>query len=644
MASRYIRTLKAVFQIGLFENLNYLKYQCLLKGGLFRFLTPTVSRNQSLSASFFNPAWLDFWPSKETVLLENTTSAETINQAEIILNGEFPQFGVNPSEIDLSPKNELRHWSQPVPPFSGTGKQDIKFIWESARFSWAIKLAQAFYLTGEEKYAQFFWKKYAEFSKANPLNLGPNWESAQEVALRLIALIISINLIKDAKSSTIKRKTDLYKSIADHADRIPPTISYAKAQNNNHLLSEAVGLFSAGIFLPEHPHARKWERLGLKWFHDAVNNQISEDGEYIQHSNNYHRLMLTLALWMKVLLQYSGQKMDKQAHTKLSNASKWLMCQLDPISGQVPNLGHNDGSLILPFCPTPYEDYRPILQSASRIFLSEPAFNPGPWDDLCIWLGIPVKEKRKQTPSFLINPSIPRIGNSDAWASLRTAHFTSRPAHADQLHVDLWYRGHNITLDAGTFQYNAPPPWDNGLAQTLVHNTLMVNAKNQMLRAGRFLWLDWAQSKIVDQKDNLIRANHNGYRKLHAVHQRTLKRISTKKWEIIDLVFSSHQVSNEHQIDLHWLLPDWPMEFRGNTFTLSAPFGSVKLDISSDTKTNPSKFNFYKKGRSISGGVQEEPLLGWYSPTYGCKIPALSIRYSIIHTLPLTITSRFTFL
>jgi len=644
MASRYIRTLKTVFQIDLFENLNYLKYQCLLKGGLFRFLTPAVSRNQSLSTSFLNPAWLDFWPTKESVLLENKTSAETINQAETILNGEFLQFGVNPSEIDLSPKTELRHWSQPVPPFSGTGKQDIKFIWESARFSWAIKLAQAFYLTGEEKYAQFFWKKYAEFSKANPLNLGPNWKSAQEVALRLIALIISINLIKDAKSSTIERKTDLYKSIADHADRIPPTISYAKAQNNNHLLSEAVGLFSAGVFLPEHPHARKWERLGLKWFHDAVNNQISEDGVYIQHSNNYHRLMLTLALWMKVLLQYSGQIMDKQAHTKLSNASKWLMCQLDPISGQVPNFGHNDGSLILPFCPTPYEDYRPILQAASRMFLSEPAFNPGPWDDLCVWLGIPVKEKRKQTPSFVINPSIPRIGNSNAWASLRTAHFTSRPAHADQLHVDLWYRGHNITLDAGTFQYNAPPPWDNGLAQTLVHNTLMVNAKNQMLRAGRFLWLDWAQSKIVDQKDNLICANHNGYRKLHAVHQRTLKRISTKKWEIIDLVFSSHRASNELQIDLHWLLPDWPMEFSGNTCTLSAPFGSVKLDISSNTKINPSKFIFYKKGRPISGGAQEEPLLGWYSPTYGCKIPALSIRYSIIHALPLTITSRFTFL
>jgi len=643
MTSRIKKTLKAVIQLDPFENLNYLLYQCSLRVGLFRLFTPTVSRNQFLKEDIFNPTWFNFWPTKETIISESTTTPETIKKADEILGGKFRRFGFDISKIDLSPKTQLRHWSQSISPLVGPEKQDIKYIWEPARFSWAIKLAQAFHLTNEEKYAQFFWEKYAGFIKANPLNQGPNWESAQEVALRLIALIISINLIKDAKSSTIERKMVLFKSIADHADRIPPTISYAKAQNNNHLISEAVGLFTTGIFLPEHPHAGKWEQFGLKWFHRAVNSQISESGEYIQYSTNYHRMMLTLALWMKVLLQFSCQKMDSQSHSKLSHASNWLMGQLDPISGQVPNLGHNDGSLILHFCQTPYEDYRPILQAASRAFLDEPAFDPGPWDDLCVWLGVSVKEKRKKVPSFLINPSAPRIGNSDAWGSLRTARFTSRPAHADQLHVDLWYRGHNIALDAGTFLYNAPPPWDNGLAQTMVHNTVMINDKNQMYRAGRFLWLDWAQSKIVDQSDNQICAEQYGYQKLRVVHRRTLKKISTQKWEIVDFVFSPYLSKDEYKIDLHWLLPNWPLQFTGNTCTLSAPFGSVKLHISSDIKTITSVLTFYNKGRLISGKAQEEPLLGWFSPTYGQKLPALSIRYSVTHALPVTITSRFTF-
>ncbi len=643
MASRFIRTLKAVIQLDLFENLYYLLYQCLLRVGFFRLFTPTVSQNKFLRETFFNPAPLDFWPTKEFIFSESSTTTKTIKQAEEILGGKFRRFGIDGSEINLSPKTKLRHWSKSLSPLVGAKKQDIKCIWEPARFSWAITLAQAFYLTNEEKYAHFFWKKYAEFIKSNPLNQGANWESAQEVALRLISLIISINLMKDAKSSTVERKMNLYKSIADHADRIPTTISYAKAQNNNHLISEAVGLFTAGIFLPEHLHADKWKRLGLKWFYHAVNNQISEDGEYIQHSNNYHRLMLTLAVWMKVLLQNSGKKMESQAHVKLSNASNWLMGQFDLISGQVPNLGHNDGSLILPFCPAPYNDYRPILQAASHVFLDEPALNPGPWDGLCIWLGIPVQDKCKKTSFFLVKPSTSRIGNTDAWASLRATRFTSRPAHADQLHVDLWYHGHNIALDAGTFQYNAPPPWDNGLAQTMVHNTLMINKKDQMYRAGRFLWLDWAQSKIVDYRDNMICAEHYGYQKLRAVHRRTLKRISTQKWEIIDLVFSPHSSKNEYKIDLHWLLPNWPLQLTGHTCTLSAPFGSVMLHISSDIKTITPKFTCFIKGRPISENAQEEPLLGWFSPTYDKIIPALSIRYSVTHALPVTITSQFTF-
>ncbi len=643
MASRFIKTLKAVFQLDLSENLNFFLYQCLLRVGLFRFFTSTVSRNRPLDNNLFIPVWFNFWPNKETIFAESTTTTEIIEQADEILGCKFWLFGMIESAIDLSPKTQLCHWSQSISPLVGSEKQDIKFIWEPARFSWAIKLAQAFHLTNEEKYAQFFWKKYAEFIKTNPLNRGPNWESAQEVALRLVALIISINLIKDAKSSTVKREMDLFKSIADHADRIPPTIFYAKAQNNNHLISEAVGLFTAGIFLPEHPHADKWKRLGLKWFYKGVNNQISEDGEYIQHSNNYQRMVLMLALWMKVLLQYNDHKIDSQAYTKLSHASNWLMCQLDPISGQVPNLGHNDGSRILPFCSTSYSDYRPIIQAACRVFLDEPALDPGPWDDLCIWLGIPAKKKKKNKSIFLVNPSTPRIGNSDAWASLRTARYTSRPAHADQLHVDLWYHGHNIALDAGTFQYNAPPPWNNGLAQTLVHNTLIINEKDQMYRAGRFLWLDWAQSKIVDQGNNLICAEHNGYQKLRAVHRRTLKRLSNQKWGVEDLIFSPYSSKDKYRIDLHWLLPNWPMRIAGNTCTLFAPFGSVILHISSDIEPNNCQFIIYKEGRPISGNAQEEPLLGWFSPTYGQKIPALSIRYSITHALPITITSQFTF-
>ena len=141
----------------------------------------------------------------------------------------------------------------------------------------------------------------------------------------------------------------------------------------------------------------------------------------------------------------------------------------------------------------------------------------------------------------------------------------------------------------------------------------------------------------------MICAEHFGYRNMMAVHRRTLKRISTRNWEIMDLVYSPYTSKQEYKIDLNWLLPDWPFSISGNICTLSAPFGFVKLHIYSDIKTALSKFTLYKKGKSLTKDQEDEPLLGWYSPTYGYKIPALSLRYSATQKLPVTITSRFTF-
>ena len=66
-------------------------------------------------------------------------------------------------------------------------------------------------------------------------------------------------------------------------------------------------------------------------------------------------------------------------------------------------------------------------------------------------------------------------------------------------------------MDAGTYLYNAAPPWDNSLAFTAVHNTLTVNQRNQMTPAGRFLFVDRAQAEVVEAADDRLTARHDGY-------------------------------------------------------------------------------------------------------------------------------------
>jgi hypothetical protein len=638
MNARYKIILKAITQLGFFENLNYFYYRCGLLTGLFKIQTSVKSKNAALSDIFFKSIPFNFWPEPAKLLLNKSTLG-TIDQAKKILNGKFQLFGMTEADIDLSPNFKLSHWSKKIFPINEIEHIDIKYIWEPARFGWAIKLAQAYYLTKEEKYVQKFWALYKKFTDHNPLNTGPNWESAQEVALRLIALIITTDLMRDAKSLTPERKSMLFRSIADHAERIPPTLSYAKAQNNNHLISEAVGLFSAGVFLPTHPRSKNWRHLGLKWFNKAVQKQIADNGEYIQHSTNYHRMMLMLSLWMNALLLEQSQRLENLVKDKLSRAVTWLYNHYDQLSGRVSNLGHNDGSRVLPFSSSAYDDFRPVLSAASRVFSGKPLLEPGEWDDLSSWLRIP----SAGSPNSSYPRPAYRIGNKNSWASIRAVHYDSRPAHADQLHVDLWYQGHNITLDPGTFQYNAPPPWDNSLASSCAHNTITIDGNDQMFRAGRFLWLDWAQGGISEINKNKLNAEHNGYQYLNVIHHRELKIISDKVWEISDFLFP-HKPSNKRiRATLHWLLPDFPFEKKNDTCSFSAPFGSFIIHISSEHRSLSGTYHLFHKGKEIIGSNRDSPTLGWYSPTYGIKTPAYSIVYSLKKSLPIKITSRFTF-
>jgi hypothetical protein len=178
------------------------------------------------------------------------------------------------------------------------GVEDIKFIWEPARMGWAFVLGRAYLLSEDETYASGFWKHFETFLACNPPNQGANWASAQEVALRILAMTFAGQVFAQSEHSTAERLGGLRAAIAAHARRIPVTLPYARAQNNNHWITEAAGLYTAGVVLSDHPEAGRWKTLGWDEFNYALQHQINDEGEYVQHSTNYHRLMLQAALWV----------------------------------------------------------------------------------------------------------------------------------------------------------------------------------------------------------------------------------------------------------------------------------------------------------------------------------------------------------
>lgn len=715
IAGKLHRVYTALRELGLRQLGWYAIYQLGLRSGHYRRVTPPPPVDLPGGLRFIPPLQLPERSVLRSAIHEQTLDSYLKAAAEI-LSGQVRLFAGPPCLLGLCPPPPLDHWTayegqaQLLPPagpslsasllaeshidsMAGSFVSqdqapvpvDIKLTWEPARFGWALTLAQAYQVDGDERYAQAFWEYTSAFLDANPPYLGPNWLSAQEAALRLIAISYALGVFTSSPHLTAQRGQRLAQAIADHARRIPSTLPYARAQNNNHLLSEAAGLFTAGAVLPDHPAAPGWRDLGWRTYNEGLQSQIALDGSYSQHSANYHRLMLQLSLWMDALRRACGLEWPALSASRLAAATRWLDALLDPASGRVPNLGPNDGSLLFPALPGEFDDYRPTVQAASRAFLSRALLGDGRWDELSLWFGLVANltASAAASPMAAINPMAVTGGDPGAsdlgpslippatqevlavplvlrqpdglsWVYLRAAHFTGRPGHADQLHLDLWWRGLNLALDPGAYLYNASPPWDNALRHTIVHNTVAVEGGDQMLSAGRFLYLERAQAVVLQAIPYRLAAEHDGYRRLGLVHRRVVECQGTG-WQVVDqlLPISSRPPSDGPlSIILNWNLPDYPWQADllpdGRARLLvDTPYGPVTLLLSAELQGLPSpapasaRLQIVRAGELIFGAGPTDPTWGWTSPTYSVKEPALSLHWSATARPPIQLVTEW---
>ncbi len=460
-----------------------------------------------------------------------------------------------------------------------------------------------------------------------PPNLGPYWMNGQELALRSIAFAFASQVFGKSPHSTSDRITALNSALVAHVYRIKTTMIYAHSQRNNHLLSEAACLYTVGLLLQDYPDAPRWKKTGWNLFIEGLRDQIAPDGSYIQHSTNYHRLMLHLAVWVDALSGLQNAcAYPEDVRQKLIQATTWLDNLVLSDGGHVPNMGANDGANILPLGSVDVFDYRPVIRLARSVFRSQAA--------------IPTMVNMDQPEQVVI------AKDGDQTACFRVARYKGRPSHADQLHLDLWWRGHNIALDAGTYRYSHPAPWDNALAGTACHNTVTIDDRDQMIRAGRFLWLKRANIHDLDiQCDphgtiRSISAEHDGYRSMGITHKRTINSKPDGKpgWLIQDelIPHGRMKIDQSHSFRLAWFLPDWKWDLDHLAFRLYSPAGMIRLEFKViGANENDAVVSVFRAGLALTPSKESHPTWGWHAPTYGVKKPALAVHVFTQAVLPL---------
>jgi asparagine synthase (glutamine-hydrolysing) len=603
-------------------------------------------RREASAAFFFRDSRSLRSAIREVIGAEGEQSV--LAEAEGVLAGDLPFFGQLSFTCGFPPswfRNPLT--SQRVSPrqpwtkmrFASPSYGDLKFILEPSRFSFVYPLARAYALSGDERYPAAFWSAIEDWARNSPPMAGPLWICGQECSLRILAWSFALHAFIDSPATTPERAALLVSMIAAHAWRTAQTLNYARSQRSNHLISEAVGLWTAGTLYPELREASTWQSAGARILREAVLDQITPEGVSLQHSFNYQRMVLHLLLWTLRLAELRGSDLDTGIRCRALAAFDFLRSWVDPVSGHAPNYGANDGSLIFPVALADYGDYRPLLQWGASV-LGRPALPAGPWDEAALWLcgKASVAEKSPPSPASSVDTGYHRLGDDNSWAMLRAGRYTRRPFHADQLHVDLWWRGINLARDAGTYLYNGESPWNNGLSRTVAHNTVTVDGRDQMRRAGRFLWVDWAQawgrtySSPNQPTIDSFEGAHDGYRRLGVQHRRAVRWLTGAGWVIIDDL----RGAGEHEARLHWLAPDLLFESSESPFhvTFASTFGSIRWVMFSSAPGESALIREGKSSRPELTGA-DTPLLGWESPTYGELRPAVSLVYRTRARLPL---------
>ena len=409
-----------------------------------------------------------------------------------------PNWFYNPFD-QVAYSQQQKHWTK----LSDFGEGDIKIIWEISRFDWVTDLARAYKVSGDEKYLLRLNVWLADWSKHNPLNIGPNWKCGQEASFRIMKLLTASHCLGqyDAPPSPLKEM------VKQHVLRIYANINYAISQDNNHGTSEAIGLYIGAAWLIQHGEKdakfEKFKRKGRAILEERILKLIQKDGTFAQKSMTYHRVVLdTMSFVLHNMMLLKESDFSANIVEQLTKLGEWQHKMTFGIEGDAPNFGSNDGAMIENLHGKPYRDFRPSTQlfygalHRQRLYddisVSEPLY----WRYGNVALNWLIKNIDTRSAEILDN-QILILRNRRANVFMKLPDDTFRPGN-DAFHVDLWVDGNPVLVDAGSYSYNAGQLTDY-FKSVASHNTVQFGSHEQMPKISRFLNGEWIKLNTLPE-------------------------------------------------------------------------------------------------------------------------------------------------
>lgn len=550
---------------------------------------------ENMLSKFFEDAQFTFFPSfrrKEKTLeafrhnFGEKSARYFIDKAERAIAGKFDLLGYENlyfgADVDWhyepvadkhSPK---KHWKQ-FDELDARETGDKKIIWELNRHQQFFDLGVAFWLTGDERFAETFGRHLESWIEQNPPGIGVNWASSLEAAFRSISWLWALNFFKDSQHLTPALFYKALKFLYAHGRHIERYLSTYYSPNT-HLTGEALGLYYLGTQISFFTQSEQWKNLGAEILYAELGNQILSDGVYFEQSTWYQRYTADFYTHFLILENFNAD--DNQAsprealETKLQSMLDFMMYITRP-DGTTPLIGDDDGGRLLPLGNSAPDDFRASLATGAVLFeRGDYKYVARQSTEEALWLlgaeGINRFEKLTERLPAASSKRFEAGGYfvmRDGWAetdnyllvdcgeigSLNGGH-----GHADALAIDLAVGGDSVLVDSGTYSYHESNEFREYYRSTSAHNTLEIDGQSQSESGSKFSWKTKADARadkwIAEDRFNFFEGAHDGYERLSgapAAHARSVFYLKNDYWIIRDYVktFGRHDYALNFHFD-----------------------------------------------------------------------------------------------
>jgi hypothetical protein len=592
--------------------------------------------------------WRDRLPGAQVALIRE---ADRLLRHEFDLLGRQVCFGAGP--IDWHDAGDgkrwpLRHWStiRAVGPGS---PGDVRWTWELNRTQFLVTLARAYALTGEESYAREMCSLMRGWLEQNPPEIGVNWWSNLEVALRATSWMFAIEMTLGWHGWDPDLFLDVVRNLLEHQRHLRQGLDFSERwMGGNHLVGDAMGLALLGMYLPEAPGSARTRDEALDILARESAAQILPDGGFRENAIGYHRSAFYMFLLPALLRERNGGGFTDDLRGRLDRMADFALRLRTP-SGHLSQIGDWDDGRTVVLDDSRLEDLRSLLCTAAVAF-RQPRYKAagGEFREEVLWLLGPdaarvyaeLPARSDPAPDSHHAESGVCVWRSGWQPSSEFVLFKAAPfnphTHADNLEVLLSTRGQDWLVDRGTYAYGLHGTnrrWRDYFRGTRAHNCVVVDGEGQAIPHRAFRWLAAPRQRLeachADAGFGFALGSTTGFQRLRSpvTHVRGVLLARGRYLLVVDLL----RGSGEHLFEVLWhLAPGLQVAVTGPARAVArggGPFG-LRLDAVATSGLNV---------RVAEG--EQDPIQGWHSPSYGVRVPAPTVIYAIRGEVPITIAT-----